>query len=37
MWSPVERTALADAEVEYHDHESRHDLGEVPGRSCDGS
>jgi isoleucyl-tRNA synthetase len=22
MWSPVEKTALADAEVEYHDHES---------------
>jgi isoleucyl-tRNA synthetase len=22
MWSPVERTALADAEVEYHDHMS---------------
>jgi isoleucyl-tRNA synthetase len=22
MWSPVERTALADAEVEYHDHSS---------------
>jgi len=22
MWSPVERTALAEAEVEYHDHES---------------
>ena len=22
MWSPVERTALADAEVEYHDHTS---------------
>ena len=22
MWSPVERTALADAEVEYHDHVS---------------
>jgi isoleucyl-tRNA synthetase len=22
MWSPVERTALADAEVEYHDHAS---------------
>ena len=28
MWSPVERTALAEAEVEYHDHD---DLGEVPG------
>ncbi len=22
MWSPVERTALADAEIEYHDHTS---------------
>jgi isoleucyl-tRNA synthetase len=22
MWSPVERTALADAEIEYHDHVS---------------
>ena len=22
MWSPVERTALADAEIEYHDHPS---------------
>jgi len=22
MWSPVEKTALADAEVEYHDHKS---------------
>ena len=32
MWCPVERTALADAEVEYHDHVSAHDLGEVPGR-----
>ncbi len=31
MWSPVERTALADAEVEYHDHAQPHDLGEVPG------
>ena len=31
MWSPVERTALADAEVEYHDHVSPDDLGEVPG------
>jgi isoleucyl-tRNA synthetase len=31
MWSPVERTALADAEVEYHDHSQPHDLGEVPG------
>ena len=22
MWSPVEKTALAEAEVEYHDHTS---------------
>ena len=22
MWSPVEKTALAEAEVEYHDHKS---------------
>ena len=22
MWSPVEKTALAEAEVEYHDHQS---------------
>ena len=20
MWSPVEKTALAEAEIEYHDH-----------------
>ena len=32
MWRPVERTALADAEVEYHDHAQPDDLGEVPGR-----
>ncbi len=24
MWSPVEKTALAEAEVEYHDHSARH-------------
>ena len=30
MWSPVEKTALAEAEVEYQDHQSPHDLGEVP-------
>ena len=24
MWSPVEKTALAEAEIEYHDHVSRH-------------
>ena len=22
MWSPVEQTALAEAEIEYHDHQS---------------
>ena len=22
MWSPVEKTALAEAEIEYHDHQS---------------
>ena len=27
MWSVVEKTALAEAEVEYHDHTSTHDLG----------
>ena len=31
MWSPVEKTALAEAEVEYHDHRVAHDLGAVPG------
>ena len=31
MWSPVEKTALAEAEVEYHDHVEPDDLGEVPG------
>ena len=30
MWSPVEQTALAEAEIEYQDHQSQHDLGEVP-------
>ena len=33
MWSAVEKTALAEAEVEYHDHVSRHDLGAVPDRA----
>jgi isoleucyl-tRNA synthetase len=32
MWSVVERTALAEAEVEYQALRERHDLGEVPGR-----
>ena len=31
LWSPVEKTALAEAEVEYHDHTSHDDLGAVPG------
>ena len=30
MWSVVEKTALAEAEVEYQDYHERHDLGEVP-------
>ena len=34
MWSPVEKTALAEAEVEYHEKSSPHDLREVPGRSA---
>ena len=29
MWSPVEKTALADAEVEYHEKTLAHDLCEV--------
>ena len=32
MWSPVEKTALAEAEIEYHDHTSHDDLGALPGR-----
>ena len=35
MWSPVEKTALAEAEVEYRDHQSPTDLGEVPGGCVD--
>ena len=31
MWSPVERTALADAEVEYHDHVSPTIWVKLPG------
>ena len=31
MWSVVEKTALAEAEVEYHDHTIDHDLGALPG------
>ena len=34
MWSVVEKTALAEAEVEYEDYTSDHDLGEVSGRGC---
>ena len=32
MWSVVEKTALAEAEVEYEDYTSRHGVGEVSGR-----
>ena len=32
MWSVVEKTALAEAEVEYEDYISRHGVGEVSGR-----
>ncbi len=32
MWSPVEKTALAEAEIEYHDHTIDHDLGALSGR-----
>ena len=32
MWSPVEKTALAEAEVEYRDHQSHRDLGAVSYR-----
>ena len=31
MWSVVEKTALAEAEIEYQDHTSDHDLGGVSG------
>ena len=30
MWSPVEKTALAEAEIEYHDHTSPDALGALP-------
>ena len=33
MWSVVEKTALAEAEVEYQDYQQRHGLGEVSGGS----
>jgi isoleucyl-tRNA synthetase len=32
MWSTVEKTALAEAEIEYKEHKSDHGLGEIPGR-----
>ncbi|MGH1426145.1 MAG: isoleucine--tRNA ligase, partial [Pseudooceanicola sp.] len=35
MWSPVEKTALAEAEIEYHDHKS-HTIW-VPFRATNGS
>ena len=40
MWSPVEKTALAEAEVEYHDHTSetvfvRFPLDPVPGKDLE--
>ena len=31
MWSVVEKTALAEAEVEYEDYHQRYGLGEVSG------
>ena len=33
MWSPVEKTALADAEVEYHEKAVAHDLCEISAES----
>ena len=33
MWSVVEKTALAEAEVEYEDYHERHGVGEVSGAS----
>ena len=33
MWSVVEKTALAEAEIEYHDYHERHGVGEVSGGS----
>ena len=32
MWSVVEKTALAEAEIEYEEHYERHDLRRLPGR-----
>jgi len=42
LWSPVEKTALADAEVEYHDHTSttvwvRFPILRAPARDLDGA
>jgi isoleucyl-tRNA synthetase len=42
MWSPVEKTALAEAEVEYHDHTSttifvKFPIVETPNRVLDGA
>ena len=34
MWSVVEKTALAEAEVEYEDYTSRYGVGEVSGALC---
>ncbi|MBX2856643.1 MAG: class I tRNA ligase family protein, partial [Rhodobacteraceae bacterium] len=36
MWSPVEKTALAEAEVEYHDHESHTIWVKFPVRTTGG-
>ena len=36
MWSVVEKTALAEAEVEYHDHESDTIWAKFPVRAADG-
>ncbi len=33
MWSVVEKTALAEAEVEYEDYHERHGVGEVSGQA----
>ncbi len=37
MWSPVERTALADAEIEYHDHVSPTVWVKFPVKGSDAS
>jgi len=33
MWSPVEKTALAEAEIEYHDHISTTIFARFPVKS----